>query len=257
MSTDHGWLDPEGALHLVVGVLELLLLVLVALRVRRLIRSYRRLRAQNHTPGVAARLATNEALGSRLGGILFSEISVLWYATRFTASTPSPPTGVRYFAVYRRNGYPAVVAILLVIVAVETAAAHLLLGLWTPIAAWISTILGAYSAIWIWGDFQAARLNPIASSDDGLDLNTGLRWHTAIGWSDIVTIHDREPKPDSGDRTLRMTLFGAPDFWLELREPAQAVGPFGITRAARYLGVGADAPSELRGEISTRIGETT
>ncbi len=175
------------------------------------------------------------------------------------ARLPTPPEGVRHFSFHRRNGYPAVVGILLVIVAVETAVAHLLLGLWTPVAAWISTTLGVYSGIWIWRDFRTARLNPIASSEDGLDLNVGLRWKAAIPWSDIVAIHDRDPgpEPEPAGPVLRLTLFGAPDFWLELREPARVAGPLGITRPARYLGVGADAPAEFRDEVSSRIGETT
>ena len=184
---------------------------------------------------------------------------MIWYATRFRADPPAPPDGVRHYAVHRRNGYPAVVGILLVIIAVETAVAHLLLGLWTPIAAWISTTLGIYSAIWVWGDFHAARLNPIASSEGGLNLRVGLRWNTAVSWSDIVAIHDREPESDgeAASRNLRLTLFGAPDFWIELREPTRVVGPMGIKRSARYLGIGADAPAELREEISGRIAEMT
>jgi hypothetical protein len=70
-----------------------------------------------------------------------------------------------------------------------------------------------------------------------------------VDWSDIVAVRDEAPESDA----RRMTLLGAPDFWLELREPAEVTGPFGIRRSARFLGIGADEPERLRAEIASRL----
>jgi len=156
---------------------------------------------------------------------------------------------VRLFPGHRRNGYATLLGVFLFLIVLESSITHLLLWFWKPALAWWATALGLYSVLWLLGDYHAARLNPASASDDALVLNAGLRWHATLPWSEIVAIHDHRPCGPA----QRMTLLGAPDFWLEVREPVRVAGPFGILRTARFLGVGVDEPDELRALIGERL----
>jgi hypothetical protein len=230
-------------------VAELALTVYAVTRVRRVVSEYRRLRAAERSPMDATREALREVLGVRLGGVLFTELSALWYAARLWRSEPEESPGGRHFAGHRRNSYPVVLGAFLILILIETSIAHLLLRQWSLTAAWVSTALGIYAGVWLMGDYHAARLNPSTATDHALTLNVGLRWHAVIAWPDVAGVHDRKP----ADRSQRMTLLGAPDFWLELERPVRVFGPFGIVRDVRAVGVGVDAPSQLRELIRERM----
>lgn len=240
--------DPSRGLRPLFVTAEAVLTLCLVTRVGGIVHEYVRLRDLRRSRPDALREALGQVLGRRLGGALFTEVSALWYATRLFQPARAAGQAVGRFPGHRRNGYPAVLGAILLLVGVETSVAHLLLGLWSPKAAWLSTILGIYSGIWLLGDYHAARLNPTSVNDHELTLNVGLRWHTVLAWSDIVGIHDDDP----ADASLRMTMFGAPDFWLELARPVRVLGPFGIVREARAVGVAVDAPSELRALIAER-----
>lgn len=155
----------------------------------------------------------------------------------------------RAFPGHRRNAYPAVLGAIVMAIVAETAGAHFLLRLWTPIAAWVSTALGVYTIVWLVRDFRTARDHPTRVTDESLVVDVGLRWHAVVPWSLVAAVSAQKP-PEGG---RRMTLFGAPDFWLELREPIEVTGPFGARVSARFLGIGADEAGELRREVEGRM----
>jgi hypothetical protein len=231
---------------------ELVVMAYLAVRVGRVAREYRRLRGLDRSRADATRHALARVLGRRLGGAIFTEVSALWYATRIRQREPRSSPTARLFSGHRRNGYAAILGVFLFLIVLESSITHLLLWFWHPAVAWWATAFGLYSVLWLLGDYHAARLNPASASADALVLNTGLRWHATLPWPEIVAIHDRSPE----GQAQRMTLLGAPDFWLETREPVRVAGPFGIERTVRYLGVGVDAPAELRALIAERISPT-
>lgn len=134
-------------------------------------------------------------------------------------------------------------------VLVETAVVHLLVSLWIGWVAWILTISGLSSILWLLRDFNAARLNPSVVTESGLELRTGLRWRADLDWTEIVGIHDTPPEEES----VTMTLLGQPDFWLECRQPNVVHGVFGIERSVKFIGLGVDDPIEFRTAIQARI----
>lgn len=230
---------------------ELILLGYLAGRTVRMRCEYRRLRPQR--PRVEAlRGALIGVLGPRLGSAVHMEVSALWYATRFLEKEVASRPGETRFHLHRRGGYPAVLGALLLLVLMETTIAHLLLARWSSAAAWISTGLGAYSALWLWGDYHAARLNPVVATERGLDLTVGLRWSASVPWAWIGGIRDRAPDGSS----QRMTLMGEADFFIELTAPVEVRGPFGIVRTAHNLGVGVEDPAALRLAITGRVPAT-
>lgn len=241
----HLRLLPSAAL--VFGLSDAGLFGLLLLRLRRIALRWR-LHRRTLRPLVAMRAALADVLGSRLGGLLHGESAVLWYGlTGWWRS--SEPGEEECFFLHRRQGYPAIVGALLLLIVVESAAVHLLLALWNPTVAWVVTGTSLYSGLWIVGDFHAARLNPIVANLRGLDVVVGIRWQLAVSWDNIAAVSDSRPDP----RALRLSLWGPPDFWIELHRPVVAYGLLGSTRTVRHVGIAVDRPSELFQALQARV----
>lgn len=73
------------------------------------------------------------------------------------ARSSYPVDAARAFPAHRRRAYPAILGALVLATLVETAGLHLLLGLWTPVAAWVATGPSVYGILWMLGDFHALR----------------------------------------------------------------------------------------------------
>jgi len=242
-------LDLSRGLELAAVILEGVLLLALLIRIRRILAAYRDALEHQPYPIDAVRVALTSVIGKRLGAVVFSELGILWYAfAGWRRQTDDHPLG-RAFSGHRRSGYPAVLGAILMAVAVETAVMHLLVSLWMVPVAWVLTALGVYSMAWLLGDFHAARLNPSILTDSGLHLRTGLRWRTDLVWADILGIHDGAPS----EKDVKLTLWGGPDFWIECRDPAVVIGPFGLERRVRFLGLGVDDTLEFREAIQARV----
>jgi len=240
--------DLPGTLELAAVLFEGGLLLAFLLRVRRIRRLYRVEQHRQPYSLDAMRVAVDRVMGRRVGGAVFSEVSALWYGFAGWGRRSSDRPAGEVFSGHRRNGYPALLGAFLLIVLVETAAVHLLVSLWLGPVAWVLTALGIYSMVWLLGDFHAARLNPSFLTESHLHLRTGLRWSADIPLADIVGVHDAPP----AGKVVRMTMFGAPDFWLECAEPTVVAGVFGIQRRVRFIGVGVDDPAGFRNAIGSR-----
>jgi len=224
---------------------ELVVVTLAAVKIRKIVRLYRRER-----PGV---LFAPDALEASLraslkpalvASLLTSELTLPYYAVAAWFRKPSlAPEQGRTFTHHRRGGYPAVVLAVVLAVVAETLAAHVLLSMWTPIAAWIFTGLGVYGLLWIVGDYHALRLQPTVIDDVRARLRIGMRWRTEVVLSGIEAVHRTDPNEPA--RTVKLAVFGRPDLWIQLKEPVEVQGLFGIRRTATLLGVAADDPEGL------------
>ncbi len=238
-------------IKITIAVLEGAVLLVLSLRMRRIRGIYIVEKKRQPYASDALRIAVSDVLGKRLGGAVFSESAALWYAVTGWGPVRSRQAHGTAFSGFRRNAYPALLTALLFVLVIETGVVHLLVGLWSPRLAWVLSALGAYTILWLLGDFHAARLNQTLVSDFGLHLRTGLRWHTDVAWSEIQSIRTERPTEDA----VKMTLFGKPDFWIEFRQPKRIVGILGIERRARFAGLGIDDPQGFRSMVESRISE--
>jgi hypothetical protein len=161
---------------------------------------------------------------------------------------PAPEPAEDLYFYHRRNGYPAILGAILMAVVVETVAVHFLLSLWLEPVAWVFTTLSVYSMIWLLGDYQIARQNPIRLDDQVLHLQTGARWKADVPRDSVTSM--ATPNAGLGDvEKLALTLFGDPDFWLLLDEPVEIRGPFGIRKSAAAVGIGVEEPKRLKATL--------
>lgn len=179
------------------------------------------------------RAAARNIIGAHLpADVLITEASVLYYALN-----PRPRSGpADGFTVYRETGYPRLLAALSVMVVLEIVGIHLLVSLWSPVAAWILTGLSLYAIVWLLGDFQAMRSRVITISESQLRLRIGLRWEADISLTDIGeasrTRHSRSKRDRS---TLVLAIAGATNVQITFCRPIELIGPYGIRRRSTSL----------------------
>lgn len=167
------------------------------------------------------------------------EAAVVWFATRSWRSRPQLPAGATAFPGHRASAYAGVVAGLLMVVAVEVVAVHLLLAAWSAAAAWVLTGLSLYGAVWLVGDLQAIRLRPSWVEGDRLCMRLGLRWTATVPVSRVRAARKLAPGEDAGD-ALRLALPNAPRVLVQLDTPATARGVYGIRRTVTSFELGVD-----------------
>ncbi len=246
----------RGALriaHLAAAPLELLTFAFLVGKVRVGRRTFRADPTETGSWDAQAALqhATAEALGpGRFAEVLAYEMSVLYYA--LGARSPRAEAAAPGFTYHRKTAYGAIVFALLMATAVEVAAVHLLVSLWSHRVAWILTGLGIYGALWVYGDWRACRLRPITVEARRIRIRFGLRWRVDVPLEAVTALRAPTAEERATKRALdlRLALPGATLQVLELDRPIPAQGIYGLRRTVRTLGLGLDEPTLLRAALT-------
>ncbi len=162
--------------------------------------------------------------------------------------------GAREFSVHRAGGYGAVVGAVLLAVLVEGVAVHVLVGQWSPVGAWVLTGLGAYSAVWVLGDYHAMRHRPLRIEPDRLVIRLGLRWEATIGFESIEAVTPVRQAPPKKPGTLVATALGQPRYLVRLRRPVEARGPYGWRRRVTKIAFGVDDAERFEAAVREDFG---
>ena len=182
--------------------------------------------------------------------VLAFELGLFRYAFTRQKVHPLDPG---QFSAYQKTPLKAYLWVLMMVIAVETVALHLLLMRWSEIAAWILTLLSVYSAIWLIGDTRAIFRRPIRLDAEALRLRFGMRWSLDVPWLLVERVETGlSVKPDA-EKPLEMVPLGAgANVRLKLREPVVADGPYGITRRCSEVLLYVDEPRSFVSEIEQR-----
>jgi hypothetical protein len=167
-----------------------------------------------------------------------SEVALFYSGLGSWRSQADQPAGYQAFSYHKRNGHGPLVAVLLMLFAIEGFAIHLLLASWSSTFAWIMTLSTIYGAFWVIADFRAMVLRPNLVSMESIRLRSGLRFELSFPRRQLKSIS--KTAPEAGTQVLNLTLLGTPTHWLHLREPAQAIGPYGFKKTAQVIGLQVD-----------------
>ena len=233
---------------------ELLLLTIVARRAIAMSRALARGEGDDALESLR-RAALELVEAPRAAEIIAYEAAVLWYALAGGGRRSTFP-GAESFGVRRKSGYgPVLIAILFALVA-EGIAIHLFVRHWSAVAAWILTILTAYAAVWLLGDFRALGRRAIALTADELIIRVGLRWTLRVPLDGIRAV--RAVAGSAGTRVpdhLRAVILGGERQVVELDAPLEATGFYGIRRSVRSIGLSVDDPERFLEVLERRLEE--
>jgi hypothetical protein len=196
------------------------------------------------TLGVRAALPRTVPSVDRAAGAIAFEATLLWYAHRGWRLEPDAPAEAMAFSGHRKSGYTGLIIGVLMVIGIEMLAVHLLVALWSVVAAWVITGLTAYCAIWIIGDLQAVRLRPSWVSGKFVCMRLGLRWTVTTPQHQILRIRMLGGSEKIAG-ALRLALPNAPRVLVELKAPATAIGAYGLRREVDAIELGLDDPAQF------------
>lgn len=234
------WLDAAAGLA---PVVEVGLLAYLGLRMRRVVRGYRR--TVEVDPVLRMRAAVGRALGRNTATrLLADEVTTLRYLVR-PPGTP-PPDGTRAFTCHRRSGWGGMVFALCLAVGIEVVAVHALVARWSAGGAWVLTGLSLYGLLWLVADWRASRARPHLLDGDRLLVRAGLRWTASVPLATVRGVRRLPAGEDlRGEGELSTATPGASPVVLELSRPVTVDGPFGVSRQVTRLGLAVDDPDRL------------
>ncbi|MCB9739735.1 MAG: hypothetical protein H6747_10745 [Deltaproteobacteria bacterium] len=211
-------------------------------RLRRVLGAWRAERQR----GLAAIPALREALASVLPRPLAvaaaTELGLLWLGVVGPFRRTPRADGISTFATYRATPWRAIVGVALFLMLVEGAAVHLLLRGLSELAMWAHAVLAVYGSVWLLGDAQGMRLVPLRLDEQWLHIDVGLRWSTRVALADL---RDAAVLVRVDDATLDLRPMHGDGVLLELAEPVDVVGPFGVRKSAARLAVPCEDPAAL------------
>jgi hypothetical protein len=216
--------------------LEIALVYLAVISVRRAVGA----RAASDA-AAALRTGLAEALGeSVVAHAIATELAIFWYAI-FSWGRRAPAG----FTAYKRAGWIAIYVAILLACAAEAIPLHFLFRRWGLLAATLSVVVHAYTALWLIGDLRALVLRPIRIDSGVLLLRVGLRWEADIPLAEIASVERAATAPG-----LRLGVLGSPNLKLGLRRPWTLRGPFGIRKTSDALLLQVDEPDALAAALS-------
>lgn len=186
------------------------------------------------------RRASREVVGlERVAEVLATELAVLYYGLAAWRAPVHAPAGRRAVSQHVRSSHGAILLAVLLLLAVEGLALHVLIARWSGLAAWLATLASLYTALWLVADYRATVLRPLLLDDESLWLRAGLRWSVRVPRAEVTAVTRRRPE---GERGVALTFLAAPTVWLTLAHPVTLRGPYGLRRRTRVLGLAPDEP---------------
>jgi hypothetical protein len=233
---------------------ELAAIVFIAIGVRG---AQRRLAAAGVELDVPERIHTvlaQSGMPRRLGAIVATEFSILYYALAAWRRSPFFPPRSRAFSYHEKNGLIALLYAVLATAVVELVALELLLRARHHGAANVLLVVDAFAVLWILGFARSVQLRPILVTTDALLVRGGIQWSLDVPLTAIESLAIGRVKAP-GQRApgyLRLTL-GPPHVLITLTRPLVATGAYGSTRTVTRLGFSVDDPNTF----SLALGRTT
>lgn len=232
---------PIGLLVAIGGMAEVVTMVWLVLRVRRVVLTARAARNEGPIGSIEAGLI-EARLPARVAAIFASELAVVGLA--LTGWFRRPKRGAMSM---RSTGWLTYVGVFGFLLILETVVIHILLArMWTPVAAWVATASSLYMLLWLIGDAQAIRLHPVVVDGEKLRVMIGVRWRAAIPLSAIASVTEIKTVPDGA---LDLALI-EPTVLVTLREPVVVRGLLGIRRRADRLALTIDDPKAFAAAVA-------
>jgi hypothetical protein len=246
---------PLELLRFVLPLVELASLALLVGRLRTVIRHWRALRADTPYALEALRGALRRGLGPVLGGALGTEAVLMGAAVLGWVRRFRPRPGEQAYSCHRETGWGAILLALVLLILPESLISHVLLRQWSPVAAVVWTSLELYGVVWLLGDYQMLRLQPLVLDRQVLHVRTGLRWSVDLPLATIAEATAAPPATRPEERGLSLAFRGEPNVTMRLHEPVAVHGLFGRRPLASRLELRVDEPERFLADLTRRRAE--
>ena len=156
------------------------------------------------------------------------------------------------FSYHKDSGTIGILIAILFLIAIETVALHLLLSMWSILAAWILTGISIYSGIQILGFLKSMSKRPIVLEADKLHLRYGIMNETTINIKDIDSIILSTKDIELNKTTRKLSFLGnleGHNLIIKLKKENLLTGLYGIKRPYDTLALHVDKKVEFKNKI--------
>lgn len=184
---------------------------------------------------------------------LATEISVFYYGffkwRKRTLATNE-------FSYHKSSGAVTLLVAIIGVVAIEMVTLHVLLAKWSPVFAWVMTILSCYSALQIFGFAKAIVYRPIQVTEQNVVFRFSILKEAIIPFEDIESIELTTKDLDSEVEIAKLSLLHGLEghnVVVTLKNKHEAVGLYGRKTAFDKMALHIDDKGRFAELINTKI----
>lgn len=230
----------------VLPIVELSIIALVFIRVRKGIQSFKELEGGSSDFFTVLLQVCKDMVPTKVVYPLATEISVMYYGF---FNWKKRELNHNEFTNYKESSTIAIFGALIMMIMVESFALHLVLAKWSVVAAWVLTILSVYTAIQLFGFVRSVSKRPIVVGDNELLLRFGIMNEVSISYEDLkaVRLTDKDLEEDKLNRSLSpLGKLESHNVVLELKSRKQLIGVYGFRKDFTQLAIFVDEPLKFK-----------
>ena len=232
---------------------ELGVLLFLLIQTRKTIREFKQAPHRQDFLSQLRYAAINTSGSSIIGNVLASELALVYYSLFSWNKTPVPDKNT--FSYHRKSGSPALFGVVILLLFVETIALHFIIGLWSPLVAWILTLSSVYAGLQIMAHLKACLQRPVLLAEGKIIVRYGLFGDVDIPFESIANVYEIKNFPAGGKATQLALLKGIEphNLAIELKEAASLTGVYGIRKNFQTLLLFIDQKETFLDAIKARI----
>ena len=156
------------------------------------------------------------------------------------------------FTYHKTTQYTVLFWLMFISTVISTPVFHFFLMQWHEWIAWIVTGLTIYGLIWLYRDYTVIKHKPIILLEDKLLIRIGIRWKVDIDLSNIESIESSVSEETEEEYTNISILATEKNIFINLYEPIEVEGMFGITKTTSKIALYVDEVDNFRKYILSK-----
>jgi hypothetical protein len=140
----------------------------------------------------------------------------------------------------------------LILMAVEIPIAHVIIHLFSPTIALVTTSLSLYGLLFLYAEYRATLLRPTTLSADHLHVRHGVLGDLIVDYRDIADVRETREQPRRAKGRLRFMGMGSANTLLLLRPRTTVDTLFGPQQIGEIY-IGLDEAGAFRQQLKGRI----
>ncbi|MGE7024430.1 hypothetical protein [Solibacillus cecembensis] len=241
-----------------IPVVEIAVIIFVAYSIVKSIVRYKKINSdESYNFLEVTKISLEPKLGNGfLLEAVLTEISVFYYGILVWFKKPYiTENGV--FTYHKTSQIKTIVIVFSILIAIEAVLFHLLIQLWSDIAAWIFTVLNIYALFYMVGLYNSTRLLPHVINQDKLIIRLGYQSSIELDISNIESIKNAK-QVGFGDKIPKETYYSllnmdSPQYELFLKERVLMKGSYGRKKYVKAVIFRCDEPNEIINRINLII----
>lgn len=243
-----------------IPILEVSVLVIVIYGIAKSVISYRRNKQdEEHDYLDIVRLSLEPKLGNGfvLGAIL-TELSVFYYSIIGWFKKPIVMEDENAYTYHKTSQLKMLVIIFSILIILEGTFFHILIQLWSNIAAWIVTVLNIYGLLYIIGLYNSVRSLPHIITSNKVIIRFGYQSSIELDISNIQDIKTAKEQSGIGEKKPKdayysMLNMDSPQYEIFLKEPVLMQSSYGRKKYVKRVVFRTDKPANMLARLNSNI----